>query len=317
MAAPPAETPRALCLMGPTGAGKTELAVALAARGPFDIISVDSAMVYRGLDIGTAKPDAATLARAPHQLIDLIEPDTAYSAGRFREDALRAMQASARRGRIPLLVGGTGLYFRALTRGLAPLPPRDEALRARIDALREREGAAALHGWLCELDPRSAARIGPADPQRLQRALEVCLATGRPLSALLAEQPGSPAGWQFLKLVLAPGERAGLHARLARRFELMLARGLVEEVCELRRAGRLAEGMPGLKLVGYREVWAYLSGRMDRPSMVAAAEAATRRLARRQLTWLRPEPGAVWLDSDRADTLPATLKYLRDSRMLA
>lgn len=317
MSGAPRDLPTAVCLMGPTGVGKTALAVRLVERLALDIVSVDSAMVYRGLDIGTAKPDAATLARAPHRLIDLIEPAEAYSAGRFRADALAAMASIRAAGRVPLLVGGTGLYFRALTEGLAPLPPRDAAVRERIEARRAEQGTAALHRWLGEVDPEAAGRIGPNDLQRLQRALEVFLLTGRPLSRWLREAPPEPPAWRFLKLVLLPADRGLLRERLARRFLDMLERGFIDEVAALRAAGRLEAGMPGLKLVGYGEVWRHLTGELDRPGMTGAAIAATCRLAKRQMTWLRAERAVHGLRAESADVTESALQCINDARILS
>lgn len=290
--------PRAILLMGPTGSGKTDVAVALAAELPLEIVSVDSAMVYRGLDVGTAKPTRELLARAPHHLIDLIDPAESYSAARFVADAGRAMAQIAARGRTPLLAGGTMLYFRALQSGLAPLPAADPAVRRRLDERAAREGWPALHADLARLDPVAAARIRPGDRQRIQRALEVIELTGGPISALRREDLRGASAPTDLRLVLAPADRAAHAARLARRFEDMMRRGLLEEVRALHARGDLDAGMPSMRLIGYRQLWAHLEGRCTLAEAVAQAVTATRQYARRQLTWLRAEPGAEWFDAD-------------------
>jgi len=276
-------------LMGPTAAGKTELAVALAERFPVSIVSVDSAMVYRGLDIGTGKPDAATLARAPHRLIDIRDPHQAYSAAEFRADALACIADIHRAGRVPLLVGGTGLYFRALRHGLSPLPPADPRLRLRLLEQAARDGWPALHARLRARDPLAARRIRASDPQRIQRALEVIELTGRPLSELQRHGRSEPCPHPVLALSLEPGSRDWLHERIERRLRAMLRAGLVAEVEALRRRGALAPELPASRAVGYRQVLEHLHGATDHETMVARALAATRQLARRQLTWLRGE----------------------------
>ena len=276
-----------ILVMGPTAAGKSALALALAEALGGEIVSVDSAQVYRGMDIGTAKPDDATRARVPHHLIDLIDPTEAYSAARFRADALAAVGAIRARGRVPILAGGTMLYFKALTEGLSALPPADAAVRAAIDAEAARAGWPAMHAELARVDPAAAARLQPADAQRIQRALEVFRLTGRPLSDWQGRRspPADLGAWSAIALV--PADRAGLHAAIERRFDAMLARGLVEEVAALRARFALDASMPSMRAVGYRQVWEHLEGRGDRASMRAAGIAATRQLARRQLTWLR------------------------------
>lgn len=285
--------PPAIFLMGPTATGKTELAAGLVERLPCEIISVDSAMVYRGMDIGTAKPDAAILARAPHRLIDVLDPSEAYSAARFREDALREMADVARGGRIPLLVGGAMLYFRVLERGLSVLPPADTRLRARIDQQAQELGPKGLHRRLQAVDPEAAARIHPHDPQRLQRALEIYEITGRPLTELYA-RPRSPIlPYRLIKLALKPADREAQRERIARRFRQMLDQGFLDEVKALHRRMELHPSLPSIRAVGYRQLWAYLDGRSDYDSMTARAIAATRQLAKRQLTWLRKEADAV------------------------
>lgn len=280
------------CIMGPTASGKTELAVWLVQRFPFEIISVDSAMVFRGMDIGTAKPDADTQRLAPHRLIDILDPAQAYSAARFREDALREIADIRARGRWPLLVGGTLLYFRALEQGLAVLPEADAVLRQRLNADARTQGWAALHARLARLDPLAARRIHPNDPQRIQRALEVCELSGRPMSELLESSPDRPV--PLLKLALAPPERHELHARIARRFHEMLAAGLIEEVRGLYERGDLGPQLPAVRAVGYRQVWRYLAGELGRDEMVEQGIIATRQYAKRQLTWLRGEQNLHW-----------------------
>ena len=281
--------------MGPTGAGKTDAALALVERLPLEIVSVDSAMVYRGLDIGTAKPAALVRARVPHHLIDIRDPAERYSVGEFLRDATEAMDAIRERGRVPLLVGGTMLYFRALQSGLATLPAADAALRAVLDARARVAGWPALHAELAALDPVAAARIRPNDAQRIQRALEVHALTGRPLSELQREDLRGAPGGEYLKLVLAPAARAVLDADLERRLDAMLAAGLLAEVDALYRRGDLDPELPALRAVGYRQLWTHLAGRSDLATARTAALRATRQLAKRQYTWLRAEPGAEWI----------------------
>lgn len=296
----PADTrPPAIFLMGPTASGKTALACVLAARFEVGLISVDSALVYRGLDIGAAKPDAETLRRHPHALIDIRDPEHAYSAAEFAADARRAMEAVTRSGRVPLLVGGTMLYFHALQRGLSDLPVADAAVRARLAAEAMALGWPALHARLAERDPAAAARIGPADVQRIQRALEVIELSGRPLS----DQQGGPRmrfPWRVLKLALVPADRAPLHARIAQRLEAMFEAGFVEEVRALRARPGLNADAPAMRAVGYRQVWEHLDGRTDAGAMRDRAIFATRQLAKRQITWLRSELDARWLDPESA-----------------
>jgi tRNA dimethylallyltransferase len=276
----------AVLLMGPTASGKSAVALELAARLPVEIVSVDSAQVYRGMDIGTAKPDGETRARVRHHLLDLIDPDQAYSAARFRIDALAAIAEIRARGRVPLLVGGTMLYFKALREGLSDLPPANAAVRARLDTRAAGEGWRALHAELARLDPATAARLDPTDSQRIQRALEVYELSGRPISALQgARQKPAEAG--FLSLALIPHDRAELHRRIANRFDAMLAGGLVDELSGLRRRFRLDPSMPSMRCVGYRQAWQFIDGVGDRDELRARGAAATRQLARRQLTWLR------------------------------
>jgi len=296
--------------MGPTASGKTDLAVELVQRLPCEIISVDSAMVYRGMDIGTAKPGSEILAAAPHRLIDMVDPAVAYSAGRFREDALREMEEIGGHGRIPLLVGGTMLYFRALQQGMAELPSADAAIRARLEAELAEAGSTALHRRLLEVDPVAAGRIHPNDPQRILRALEVYEITGIPLTELFRRARSEPPPYRFIKLVVAPGDRAVLHERIALRFRLMLEQGFVGEVERLRARGDLHPDLPSMRAVGYRQVWEYLDGRRGFEEMVEAGIAATRQLAKRQFTWLRGERQAAWYESTRPDLLERVLQQL-------
>ncbi|MDR2638191.1 MAG: tRNA (adenosine(37)-N6)-dimethylallyltransferase MiaA [Zoogloeaceae bacterium] len=297
--------PPAILLAGPTASGKTALSFSLCRRFPLEIVSVDSALVFRDMNIGTAKPDAATLARYPHRLIDLIGPEERYSAARFREDALAAMEEISAAGKIPLLVGGTMLYFKALLEGLADLPRADPGLRAAIDRAAKERGWPALHRDLMALDPVTAARLDPADSQRIQRALEVCRIAGRPMSALLAEQRAEAQHppYRFLSLALLPSERSALHERIARRFHAMLAEGLIEEVEELRQRYRLTPDLPSMRAVGYRQVWSYLEGEYDRAELAERGIFATRQLAKRQITWL-----ANTLSCESFDCLDARLE---------
>jgi tRNA dimethylallyltransferase len=292
----------AILLMGPTGAGKTDLAAGLVAEFPLEIVSVDAAMVFRGMDIGTAKPDRELLARAPHHLIDVIDPAESYSAARFLADADAAIRSIESRGRTPLLVGGTMLYFRAFQSGLARLPAADPAIRERLEARAASAGWPALHAELARLDPAAASRIRPNDRQRIQRALEVIERTGRPMSAQLAEDLRGATRGADLSLVLSPADRAALFERIARRFDAMLVQGLVAEVETLRARGDLHAGLPALRLIGYRQLWDHLEGATTLAEATLRAVAATRQLARRQLTWLRAEPGAEWFDPFETET---------------
>jgi tRNA dimethylallyltransferase len=288
--------PPAIFLMGPTASGKTALAVSLVERFPLEIISVDSALVYRGMDIGTAKPDAATLARAPHHLLDIRDPTDAYSAAAFCDDARRLMADIVARGRVPLLVGGTMLYFRALLRGLDDLPRADATLRKKLEAEAATRGWPALHADLAKVDPVTAARLAPNDSQRIGRALEIFQLAGIPMSALL-DRAQSELPYRVLQLALIPTDRAVLHQRIAARFDAMLAEGLLDEVETLRRAYALTPDLPAMRAVGYRQAWAYLDGDIDMKALRDQGIAATRQLAKRQLTWLRSWPDAVVLDS--------------------
>ena len=287
-------------LTGPTGAGKSDWAVRLAERAPLEIVSVDSALVYRGLDIGTDKPSHALRARIPHHLIDICAPSESYSAGRFVADAVRAIHEIHARRRVPLLVGGTMLYLRALLNGLAVLPQASPELRARIDARALAGGWPALHQELTKLDPVAAARIAPNDSQRIQRALEVCLSAGKPISELQRDTRSELADLPVSGWLLAPRERAVLHERLARRFERMMAAGFLAEVAALKSRGDLTARHPSMRAVGYRQLWAHLEGECGLDEAVQRAVAATRQLAKRQLTWMRSAPLGPWLDPDDA-----------------
>lgn len=315
-----------VCLMGPTAAGKTDLALYLADQLPCELISVDSALVYRGMDIGTAKPDAATLSRYPHHLVDILDPAEAYSAARFVTDVVPLIDAALAAGRIPLLVGGTMLYFRALTQGLARLPGADPALRARITAQAEAQGWPAVHAQLAAVDALSAARIHPNDPQRIQRALEVYYLSGEPLSAhharqAVEKQQAGACGnvdlpYTMLNLAVAPAERSELHARIALRFEQMLAQGFVDEVAALHARGDLQVDMPSVRAVGYRQAWDYLDAKLSYAEFVERGIIATRQLAKRQLTWLRgwQEP-VLWLDSLDEKKYEQALKAVAQATM--
>lgn len=290
------EQPAAVLLMGPTASGKTALAVELVRQLPCDIISVDSAMVYRGMDIGTAKPDRSILDRAPHRLIDIRDPAEPYSAAEFRDDALREMADISAAGRIPLLVGGTMLYFRALEQGLSALPTADAGVRARLEVQGRRQGWALLHRRLADVDPPAAARIHPNDPQRIQRALEVYELTGSTLTELCRRGRQQAAPYRFLKIILAPPERPRLYARIEQRLHTMLEQGFLDEVRALRARGDLHAELPSLRAVGYRQAWAYLEGELGTDEWVDRALIATRQYAKRQLTWLRREHNSYWLD---------------------
>lgn len=284
-----------VCLMGPTCTGKTGLALQLAERWPVEIVSVDSALVYRGMDIGTSKPTAVERASVPHHLIDVCDPAEAYSAGRFRRDVLELVPRIRARGRVPLLVGGTMLYFRALTHGLAPLPQADPALRAELDARARASGWPALHAELAQLDPVAAARIRPLDAQRIQRALEVIRLTGRPVSEL--QRQAEPAPFAMARFALLPVPREELYARINERFDAMLAAGFLDEVRALHGRGDLDADLPSMRAVGYRQLWQHVEGRCSLAEAVEAARRATRNLAKRQLTWLRADPDTHWVRS--------------------
>lgn len=309
---PTASRPPAILLIGPTASGKTGAAFALADALPLEIISVDSAMVFRDMNIGTAKPDAATLARYPHRLVDIVSPEAHYSAGQFRSDALAAMADIRARGRVPLLVGGTMLYVKALTEGLSHLPTGDAELRAAIDREAEARGWPALHAELAAVDPTAAARIAPTNPQRIQRALEVYRVSGRPISSFWAEgRPGAAAD-DFLTIALVPSDRAVLHQRIAQRFRQMLAGGLIDEVRELRSKYRLDSTLPSMRCVGYRQVWEMLDGTLPAAELEDRGIFATRQLAKRQLTWLRSMEGLNEIDCLDRDAVAQAVTVARD-----
>ena len=307
MASGPGALPSALpvyVLTGPTGAGKTDWAVRLAERAPVEIVSVDSALVYRGLDIGTAKPPKAVRERIPHHLIDLCDPAESYSAGRFVTDALASIRTIHSRRRVPLLVGGTMLYLRALLHGLAALPAATHELRAQLDARAAKEGWPALHAELARLDPDAAARIAPNDRQRIQRALEVCLTAGRPLTELQRDTVSPLAQFPVRQWALVPTDRSFLHERLAERFAAMMQAGFLDEVRGLHARGDLTARHPSMRAVGYRQLWAHLDGAYDLTEAVRRGVAATRQLAKRQITWLRSlrqEFETQWLDPNTGE----------------
>ncbi|MGR4974895.1 tRNA (adenosine(37)-N6)-dimethylallyltransferase MiaA [Pseudomonas sp. Z1-12] len=312
--------PPAIFLMGPTAAGKTDLAIELTKVLPCELISVDSALVYRGMDIGTAKPSKELLAEFPHRLIDILDPAEAYSAADFRRDALQAMAEITARGKIPLLVGGTMLYYKALVEGLADMPAADPEVRAQIEEEAARLGWQALHEQLAVIDPESAARIHPNDPQRLSRALEVYRVSGQSMTALRQRQTAqsteaAASGLQQLpytvaNLAIAPANRQVLHRRIEQRFTLMLEQGFIDEVVALRERSDLHAGLPSIRAVGYRQVWDYLDGKLTSAEMQERGIIATRQLAKRQFTWLRSWTDLHWLDSLDCDNLPRALKYL-------
>ncbi|MBG7619273.1 tRNA (adenosine(37)-N6)-dimethylallyltransferase MiaA [Herbaspirillum sp. AP02] len=307
-------SPLAVAIMGPTASGKTAAALEIARRIPSEIISVDSALVYREMDIGTAKPTPAELAEVPHHLIDIIDPAEAYSAMQFRQDALRLTQEIAARGKLPLLVGGTMLYFKVLRDGLDELPQADPILRAQLDEEAAQVGMPAMHARLAALDPVTAARLKPNDSQRIQRALEISLLTGQPMSSLLSQKPAEPLPFTLLPLALEPSERAVLHERIALRFDLMLQGGALErEVTALRARGDLHLGLPSMRCVGYRQMWEYLDGSIDATALREKGIAATRQLAKRQLTWLRSMPERISIDCNRPDATAEVLARVREA----
>lgn len=298
------------CLMGPTASGKTNLAIELVRQFPFEIISVDSAMVYRGMDIGTAKPDASILKIAPHRLIDIRDPADAYSAAQFREDALREIEDIFAHKKIPLLVGGTMLYFRALQKGLSELPSADAALREKLRLEGEEKGWSVLHARLNEVDPVAAQRIHPNDAQRIQRALEVYELSGKSLTEWQNENPELPSHYQIHNLAIAPNDRAVLHARIAERFDKMLQEGFIDEVKRLYERKDLTIDTPAIRSVGYRQVWEYLEGKLNQDEMREKGIIATRQLAKRQLTWLRNWPEIIWFDSEAHDLFQQVARYV-------
>ena len=297
--------------MGPTASGKTGVAIELARELPCEIISVDSAQVYRHMNIGTAKPDAATLAQTPHHLIDVIEPDEVFSAARFRDDAQALMREVTERGRIPLLVGGTMLYFKTLLEGISELPEADPAVRMMIDTMAQETGWPGVHRELQRVDPETAARLDPNDSQRIQRALEVYYITERPMSALLKKPKYVYFPYTPIKLALVPGERAELHARIATRFEAMLELGLIGELRKLRADYPLDASMPSMRCVGYRQAWRYLDGKIGLAALREQGVAATRQLAKRQLTWLRSMRDVMEFDCLAENLGDQVVRYLK------
>lgn len=297
-------------LMGPTASGKTALAMDLYDQLPCEIVSVDSAMIYRDMNIGTAKPDAEMLARYPHRLIDLRDPAQAYSAAEFRTDALAEIARIQNAGKIPLLTGGTMLYFHALLNGLATLPQADPAVRQRIEAEAAEKGWSAIHARLADVDPQSAERLNPNDSQRLQRALEVYEITGRSMTEHWAEQQAQRLDRPVVSLSVMPPERSVLHERIAQRFQIMLDQGFEEEVRALWGRGDLDLSMPSVRCVGYRQMWEYFSGQWDYETMQFKGVVATRQLAKRQITWLRSWENLNWLDTNDRDITSKALKLI-------
>ena len=304
------DSPRVIFIMGPTATGKTDLAVHLNENIDSEIISVDSAMVYKGMDIGTAKPDKELLAKAPHRLIDIRDPLESYSAAQFREDANSAIKEILARDKTPVLVGGTGLYFRALEQGLAELPEANSQIRAKLEVEADADGWQSLHNRLREIDPEAATRINENDPQRIQRALEVFEITGKTLSSLISAEHKEPFPYPIKKIILSPDKRSDLHERVKRRFLDMLKSGFVDEVEALYRRGDLSLDLPSMRLVGYRQVWRYLNGECSYEEMQDFAIIATRQLAKRQITWCRSEDNAEWHDPYKTGIFSKILKNL-------
>ena len=300
-------------LMGPTASGKTALALELVEQLPLEIVSVDSAMVYKGMDIGTAKPARAVLEATPHHLIDICEPAETYSAGRFRREALAAIEEIRKNDRIPLLVGGTGLYFRALEQGFSNLPATDPVVRRRLNQRLRQFGSPALHAELSRIDPASAGRLHPNDSQRVQRALEVYEMTGVALSALVAEGRLGALPQTVIKLALVPADRQHVREQVRQRFLQMLEDGLVDEVRGFCQREDVHGGLASMRLVGYRQVWSYLTGQFGYAEMRERAVIATRQLAKRQITWLRSEENTTWFDSDKTDVKPDVVKFLHEN----
>jgi tRNA dimethylallyltransferase len=307
--------PPAIFLMGPTASGKTALSVQLAHALNGEIISVDSALVYKGMDIGTAKPALEERGGIPHHLIDILDPSESFSTGQFRTQALTLMDAITRRGKVPILAGGTMLYFNALFNGLAKLPEANPAIRAKLDQDLEQLGKEALHQRLAGIDPIAAARIHPNDPQRIQRALEVYEISGKPLSSFFNAAQGEDLPYKKIKLIIAPPDRKILHDIIARRFRNMLEQGFINEVETLYNRGDLNEKMPSIRTVGYRQAWAYLQGTDDLETMTEKAIIATRQLAKRQFTWLRRENDATSFETGQADLLQKLLTIVRNQQL--
>jgi tRNA dimethylallyltransferase len=306
-----ARLPPAILLMGPTASGKTPLALMLARSLPVEIVSVDSAQVYRGMDVGTAKPSPAERSGVAHHLIDIIDPTETYSAARFRADALRVMSEITARGKMPLLVGGTMLYFRALREGLSELPESDTEVRAKIDAEAAERGWPAMHARLAAVDPETAVRLKPADSQRIQRALEVFRVSGVPMSSLLGRKKGVALPFRPIEIALQPSDRGALHRRIEKRFDAMLERGLVEELRLLRERHALRPDLPSMRCVGYRQAWQYLEGEIGMKELRDRGVSATRQLAKRQLTWLRAIRAVPRLDCLAEDLDDEALDYVR------
>jgi tRNA dimethylallyltransferase len=303
--------PAAILLMGPTASGKTALSVAMAQAMNAEIISVDSALVFKAMDIGTAKPTEAERGGIVHHLIDILDPSEAFSTGQFRNRALELMADITARGKLPILVGGTMLYFSALTQGLAQLPEADPEIRQRLDQQLQEIGKQAMHERLAAVDPVAAARIHMNDPQRVQRALEVYEISGKPLTSFFQADEGEDLPYAYTKIIIEPKQRHSLHDKIAERFKLMLAQGLIDEVEALRQRDDLDESMPSIRCVGYRQVWSYLQGEYDFAEMQEKGIAATRQLAKRQLTWLRKEQPDLRLFSEDGDLLAQVLNYCR------
>lgn len=301
----------AICLMGPTASGKTALAVKLAQALNGEIISVDSALVFKGMDIGTAKPTIAERGGISHHLIDIIDPAQSFSTGEFRNKALAIMDDINQRGKLPILVGGTMLYFNALFHGLAQLPEANAKIRARLDKELAEQGKQAMHDRLAQIDPESAKRIHPNDPQRIQRALEVYEISGKPITYFYQQAQQNAMPFQLIKLIIAPEDRAVLHDIIARRFKQMLDNGLIEEVKALYQRGDLTEKMPSIRAVGYRQVWSYLKGEYDYDTMQEKGIVATRQLAKRQFTWLRRETDAHWLTTGDPEALNKAIQIIK------
>ncbi len=297
--------------MGPTAAGKTDLALEIAKRYPVEIISVDSALVYRGMDIGTAKPTTDILHQYPHHLVDIIDPTESYSAGNFRKDALQLMADITARGKVPLLVGGTMLYFKALQQGLADLPPANPIIRSRLETEAQQYGQAYMHDRLAKIDPVSAARIHVNDPQRTQRALEVYEITGKSITDL-TQDTEIPLPYRVVKIILSPFDRSVLHQRIANRYQNMMNHNFIDEVKKMFERTECHPDLPSIRAVGYRQAWAYLSGEYDQDTMIEKAIIATRQMAKRQLTWLRAQQDGVWFDSGPDLPVELVVDYLTD-----
>ena len=304
-----------VCLMGTTATGKTDIAVSLVKNNPYEIISVDSAMVYRGMNIGTAKPDVKTLAIAPHHLIDICDPTESYSVASFRLDAIRLIKEIHEREHIPLLVGGTMLYFHALLNGLAELPKADPTIRAEIEAEAAKKGWEAMHAELAVIDPEAAKKIHPNDPQRLQRALEVYRITGEPLTKLQTKHAQQTQPFNASKFALIPENRSWLHERITQRFHSMLEQGFVEEVSRFYKHEAMHPGLPSMRSVGYRQAWQYLEGELNYSEMVGKGIIATRQLAKRQLTWMRSDKELTIIDPQKLsrDEIVSALELITKS----